>query len=819
MLFDQKRGDAPPKIPALFKMALLTGVKSAVEFHIRRGACLDARDDQGRSALHLAAEKGFADICLTLLAAGADASATTHNGETPCDIAIRKGRNALIPLLRAWQENVADQPATLAVYEHEPYSHRAEMHSSESPPHHAQKHSEGPDSLPLAPRTAEAPDLDSSTTAGTKSDRVLPNTPTPCAPAQPDAAPAATGNDARHPVLPSPERSAVAWTDRTSDGAEQLSADIGEHWCMAQEKVPPPPPKTDPEDPDDEILMGGWEEDPTLSPPPTDLACVESAAATQRELSRHSPISTDEDWDDVDIDLPEIFESIRPSAAITPEQEQAIRQLVLEGLKQEWVSEERLASLHDHTEDPVPGDESQSELDAHLRLLLGELGILVEDVPEDFDTPVLLSHSDIEKLEDDVSEALSFLKSLGSDTTAALSIYLRNLPATIADRDAEMALAEAVERGVHQTLTAVGMSRSAITSLRDTLRSVENGVMPPDSLLSLGSMSPQADPDLEDAAPQQEDSDENLDPDLSNRLAALRKCCDDLLDCREDMRLKRSAEQLATLLAALPVSQRFTRQLCAVALQDALPSSLTAQIESGLASAKAAGEELFRANLRLAAWVARKYGGLTYMDRTQEASMGLMRAIDRFDHRRGVKFSTYAVWWIRQAITRAVADTDRLVRLPVHVHESLRKIRRAMKEYDSCVPPPTIEELAERIGMPAARVAAMLEWDTGVVSLDSDGIDLERELAHDMLAPSAEDICCLRSVRRQIRKLIAGLDAKEQQIICMRYGIGYQREYTLEAVGQEFGVTRERIRQIEMKIFKKLEHPTRRVILEALRDE
>ncbi|MFU8783948.1 RNA polymerase sigma factor RpoD [Aliidiomarina sp.] len=276
--------------------------------------------------------------------------------------------------------------------------------------------------------------------------------------------------------------------------------------------------------------------------------------------------------------------------------------------------------------------------------------------------------------------------------------------------------------------------------------------------------------------------------------------------------------------------ERCTGKLRAIAEETGLSiakvKDINRRMSIGEAKARRAKKEMVEANLRLVISIAKKYTnrGLQFLDLIQEGNIGLMKAVDKFEYRRGYKFSTYATWWIRQAITRSIADQARTIRIPVHMIETINKLNRISRQMlQEMGREPQPEELAERMVMPEDKIRKVLKIAKEPISMETPIGDDEDSHLGDFIEDTTLDLpvdaATSESLQNAVRDVLGGLTAREAKVLRMRFGIDMNTDHTLEEVGKQFDVTRERIRQIEAKALRKLRHPSRSEQLKSFLDE
>ncbi len=291
---------------------------------------------------------------------------------------------------------------------------------------------------------------------------------------------------------------------------------------------------------------------------------------------------------------------------------------------------------------------------------------------------------------------------------------------------------------------------------------------------------------------------------------------------------KNYSHALKTLHIPITAAQNKLRELeKTIGMTIAEIKEINRQMSAGEAKARRAKKEMVEANLRLVISIAKKYTnrGLQFLDLIQEGNIGLMKAVDKFEYRRGYKFSTYATWWIRQAITRSIADQARTIRIPVHMIETINKLNRISRQIlQATGKEPSPEDLSKKMGLPEDKIRKILKIAKEPISMetpigDEDGDSHLGDFIEDATALSPIDAATIEGLRETAQRILASLTPREAKVLRMRFGIDMNTDHTLEEVGKQFDVTRERIRQIEAKALRKLRHPTRSEPLRSFLDQ
>lgn len=725
----------------------MAGVESAVQIHIERGDDLNARDASGMTPLMLAAARNKPAICKLLLSAGADHGLLDPSGRTALEIAIATGSDATAAVLGAIRAPISALPSS-----------EITLHSGAEP----------------APKPTLAP-------------------------------------------VPIAEVATPIRLDATA--AEREPEALAEP--PAQEPVPPPAIAVD-ELTDGEFDLSGWEAEEEPTRPEADLAVVHSASAVQIAITAHEPIDSSTEWDDIDAYLPEV--ALPLARADDAEGRSRLRLLLLRAIR-----EGSVPRLDVQAQSTNADRSANPEAEAYLSMVINDLGAEVDerfeyaDADESFKVFVEPEETVAEEVA--LDEALAAIDRAASPRYEPLRIYQREFQRLrLLTAEEEIRLAKDMEAALDSALDALaswpsGIARTlaagadAIAGSRQ-LSSIWIGGEPdpePTSAESFDAGEPVVE-DSEDAANEDGEQGKAAPADVGDagfadalhRLAALTE---------GDDGPRGSSQEIRQALADLRLNRRFLLELI-----DAAPGSAPCPaFARAMVGFRQHRDRMAAANLKLAFFHAKKYlhSGEALDDLAQEGNIGLLKAVDRYDWRRGFRFSTYATWWVRQQISRYVADKARTIRVPVHIFEKLQRAERMAQAFEAAYGrEPTLAEVAERMEMPPHKLAALLRIAPEPASIDALSVDgmISIEAHDDYVLPDPADVVDEIQLNRAVDRLLSTLstkDRKEERILRLHFGIGIKEPLTLDEIGTLFEVTRERIRQIEAKAIKKLQHPSR----------
>jgi RNA polymerase primary sigma factor len=566
------------------------------------------------------------------------------------------------------------------------------------------------------------------------------------------------------------------------------------------------------ETPSEDLDISSWEEEIESDAPDNDPACLLAAEEIQHEISLHAVIDTDDDWTDVDIDLPEIL-SARRNSLMEDEDKwlPAVRSLLYLGMRDLILNEEQINAA-------IPCDDQGEEIDADFRLKLRvaieDLGILIDEHVAS--TEQVEISDEVDFYDTRIDESVEYFRSLVLANNDPTSLYLKEIGnSRMLSREDEARLGKDIESGAKLVIGAIIRSPAAMHELITTLQHICSGAILSDGIITDdGSAVVEAstktllDGNAEIDESDSEDDSASISNETLQHIEKIQSLCSS----------SDNYDVLANEIYQLHLTERFMNRLQDIISDD---TDVLNMMQAGLQKMRAARLRLVESNLRLVLWVAKKYSGLPYMDMVQECNIGLMKAAERFDYQRGAKFSTYAVWWIRQSITRAISDQARTIRIPVHINDDVRKVRRSIdKATITTGKLPSDELLATELSLPAERIRKIRNIPDEPMNIDDvelAGLIPVDEMP-DLLAQNPEEAVVQKSLQRAVRNALTTIPEKEAEILRMRFGIGNYDEHTLEEVGDKYNVTRERIRQIESKAFGKLMHHTRSRLLKQYLD-
>jgi RNA polymerase primary sigma factor len=560
--------------------------------------------------------------------------------------------------------------------------------------------------------------------------------------------------------------------------------------------------------------LSGWEAEEEVSVPEGDETLAKAAVQIHLAISSHKPIDNFEDWAAFEAFLPE---RATPLPRVTEEEgRKGIRKLLLCALREGSVPECDVENLCAN-EDGSRNEEGE----ALVRLVIGDLGAETDERIET-ENP-LFDSEESERYEVDVADALTFLDNLGSGSNEPMRIYSKDLRGgKLLTAEEETFLARAMEEGKVSALDVLAAwpeGVEAVLAAADRVRTGETIV----EAISTGGIVELAEEDGEGFSTVAEEIEEDDEHEGSALLSfAAREFLERIVSVQK-LAFHAGAggtgeKALKNALCSAHLTTRFLSELALTAQKD--DAEFAGSLMRALEQYSQARERMVVSNLRLVISFVKRYQGqgLTFDDLVQEGNIGLMKAVDRYDWRKGFRFSTYATWWIRQQASRAVADFGRTIRMPVHVHEKMFRITREAAQMELLNGRrPSAHAVAERLSLPPGRVAALLARAEEPVSLhkpDSAG----NTLAANLIDPAAPDpyIAAERtSLIKTVKAVLAEFDQRTVEVITLRFGLDGSDSRTLEETGMHFGVTRERIRQIEAKALRKFAHPSR---AEVLRD-
>lgn len=738
------------KLNPLLRLAAISGVETAIKLHIRRGDDLDARDGSGATPLILAAGRRRKGAVRLLLDAGANPTLADLSGMDALAHALKVGCPETIAILTEAVERLsAPEPSTEPV--------------SEVPEPTVEEVESVPDIEPEAPPpAAETPETETQ-------------------PAQ----------EATH--------EAVCTADDDPPPTEFVESSVGTPE-ISNDSLTEPPSREEPDvlalddEPLEDLFADDWEAEEEVSAPEGDETVAEAARQVHEAIGRHKVVDRDEDWGDVDLHLP-----VRAAPLVRDEGGGTVRDLLLAALREGMVSEDRLIDVCSNAD----GSRNQ-EAERLLAFVAGELGATVVEWTGSDEEPFLSDASmEEERL---LTEAAEFAEDLASGRNDPFRFFAKGIRGDLLDAEEEIALGREMEEAGRAALSALASWPEGLSAVFDAADRVASGEADAESFTA----GPEPSSDEETVSrsvgtAEDEDDESELDEEAAffvNAVAAVRACQGD-------------ARRAAEALEDVRLTRGFLMELAERAGADRAGSDFV----EALARQAKARERMILCNLRLALSIAKKHlwSGIPFDDLVQEANIGLMKAVERYDWRRGFRFSTYATWWIRQQVSRSIADTGRVVRAPVHIQETARKVLRERDSAEARLGrPETDSETARRIGMPLAKTRMLLAMFEDAVSLDEVDPDSGLSMAEGLLDERTSDPaeCAERaSLRGTLLGMLEDLDERAREVILLRFGLMDDDAMTLEEVGQHFGVTRERIRQIESKTMRRLSHPNKRDVL------
>lgn len=761
----------------LLCIAAATGAEAAVRLHIARGDNLECRDKHGLTPLMIAASRNRAGVCRLLLQAGANVNSKDHVGRDALTIARDMASTAAVEailesasLLVHVDDPTPDHDCKLAALEQpiealsmqsqdEPSCSRKQLVLSSSFDLH--KH-------PLD-SSARRPD-DHTPSLPVSNSESLPDQNTTIGPASVQTLP---------PVV---EDTVLGMTEESMDS-----------------------------------IFGDWEPAIAAEAPPEDPKFAAAELQRQNRINQHEPLDDSVDWSDFEGELPEFA---KPRArAEDADYLAGLRRLLLLAEREGSVPSIAVEDLLSERGDALMRDQIA---EAQLLVVLGELGAGLDERQEitlgNESYEIFVDPEESEEEERAVDGALAFFEDLRSGRSDPIRIYMRSVGnKALLNKDQETAIAQAMERSAERALDALARWPEGLEKLLETVAGAEFSptlLLPVVTIVDEASETEdgESDSSLSNAASQPQQVEDVSEPEsdvlgMSTAMRATASMADalmafgrirELVNVPSPMQENLVREQLKTL----SFRRTFLINLGERVAVDG--NAAAGEYRDAVATLLSSRDEMVQANLRLVYATAKQYlySGLPLDDLIQEGNIGLIKAVDRFDWRRGNKFSTMAVWWIRQQIGRSIPDTAFSIRLPVHVFEKVSKHRLAIEAFErKNRRPPHPEEKAAMLGVSIQKMETFLRSTSDPVTLDEAVLVSSGTL--DEIGDPME-IVAERETARVLGGKIAELDRKTEQILRMRFGIGVDSDLTLEQIGNMLAVTRERVRQIESKGLRRL---------------
>lgn len=761
---DSRTATVDEPLNRLLRIAVFAGVESAIKLHIQRGDNLNARDANGLTPLMIAAIRNKANVVEILLAGGADPELRDPSGLDALAIAEKSGSQAVIALLLSLRSSVLSAIEVLAAID------------------------------PEVVKEGDAHDIDN-----------VHEFP---------------------PELAEPRQSPPVPTDyRTESSLSPSEPPFEVHVPAQQEATPLAHDAQNNAHPD----LDGWEAEVEPSHTAEDPGLAIGAAAIQVSISNHIPIDTSSDWEDLETYLPVAAAPLRRSNDL--EARESMRLLLLRAIREGSVPSmaiEDFSISDDHTVD--------EDAESLLRMIVNDLGAEADErfeySAEHEDYSVFVPPEESEDEEEILADAMTIMDDHASNRSSSLRRYQREFQQlkllTAAEeisigKEMGSTLSQALDalaawpHGVSKLHECAELARSGIKQVRwissgthDETPDIEippNAIDAPDTVTPLDDAENVLPLDVAELAPE---SDPN---DFFNRLSGL------AIESIGTVQGGPAWKEARAALESLSLRGTFLMDLADMCPDDTCPHAKA--FASAMQRHQHARERMASGNLKLAFSIAKKhlYSGIPLEDLAQEGNFGLLRAVDKYDWRKGYRFSTYATWWIRQAISRAVADTSRTIRVPVYVFQVIQKLKHESIKFERRNQrPPTPSELASLLELPIEKIPGLLRISDDTLPIDEDGIEtlILAGALPEYIVEDPHDVVNATDLHDALEAVLSELDKKQQQVIRMRFGIGLNDSLTLEEISHQYGLTRERIRQIEQSAIRVLKHPVRSQKLRAL---